>query len=65
MQPPEFFCLITDAEGKGTDSAFNRAILKDTEAAIQERSNDRFEYQTAALTARESDISRRTPDILI
>lgn len=61
----ELFCLITETEGKGTDLAFNRAILKDTEAAIQERSNDGFEYQTAALTARESEISCRTPDILI
>lgn len=51
----ELFRLITDTEGK--DLAFNKAVLKDTKAAIQEWSNDRLEYQTVALTARESEIS--------
>lgn len=49
--------------GEAADLEFHRALLKDTEAALQERSSASLEYQTAAPAAWR--ISCLTSDILI
>lgn len=44
--------------------AFNRAVLKDAEAAaaIPEQSEGRCDYQAEGWKGQESEISRRRPD---